>query len=234
MALSKPIQIAAIGVLIASLAALLLSLVQLPPYIDPAVHKDIGRAIARETLTLRKPGAPIIVIKRDTAAFPQPAADYQFKAFKKELARAKVEIASVQEVRLDPLKPVEVPPGDFLNLIRKAPADSVDAAAATRGQTVFKESGRCASCHSGTLYTDVNEGRLHAPSETGMDARYALRTTQKAYRTTPLRGLLQHAPYFHDGSAATLAAVVDHYDGVLSLRLSAQQKADLIQYLRSL
>ena len=125
MALSKPIQIAAIGVLIASLAALLLSLVQLPPYIDPAVHKDIGRAIARETLTLRKPGAPIIVIKRDTAAFPQPAADYQFKAFKKELARAKVEIASVQEVQLDPLKPVEVPPGDFLNLVRKAPADSV-------------------------------------------------------------------------------------------------------------
>jgi cytochrome c peroxidase len=80
----------------------------------------------------------------------------------------------------------------------------------------------------------VNSGRLHAPSETGMDPRYAERTSQKAYRTTPLRGLALHPPYFHDGSAATLAAVVDHYDQVLTLKLSAQQKADLIEYLKTL
>ena len=67
-----------------------------------------------------------------------------------------------------------------------------------------------------------------------MDPRYAARTTQKAYRTTPLRGLLQHAPYFHDGSAATLADVVSHYDTVLSLHLTAQQKQDLAAYLRTL
>jgi cytochrome c peroxidase len=67
-----------------------------------------------------------------------------------------------------------------------------------------------------------------------MDPRYALRTTQKRYRTTPLRGLIQHAPYFHDGSAATLASVVDHYDGVMSLRLSVQQKHDLVEYLKTL
>jgi hypothetical protein len=39
------------------------------------------------------------------------------------------------------------------------------------------------------------------------DGAYAMRTASKAYRTTPLRGLIQHAPYFHDGSAATLDAV---------------------------
>ena len=39
----------------------------------------------------------------------------------------------------------------------------------------------------------------------------------KAYRTTPLRGLWQHAPYFHDGSAATLADVVTHYNRVRKL-----------------
>jgi cytochrome c peroxidase len=49
-----------------------------------------------------------------------------------------------------------------------------------------------------------------------------------------LRGLSQHAPYFHDGSAATLVDVVDHYDRVLALGLSARQKLDLVEYLKSL
>ncbi len=116
----------------------------------------------------------------------------------------------------------------------KAPARSFDAAAAQRGRRVFEGEGRCASCHTGDAFTDVNTGILHAPEETGMDPRYAARTTQKAYRTTPLRGLRQHPPYFHDGSAATLEAVVEHYDGVLALDLTAAQKRDLAEYLKSL
>jgi cytochrome c peroxidase len=75
---------------------------------------------------------------------------------------------------------------------------------------------------------------LHAPSETGMDSAYAARTTQKAYRTTPLRALWSHAPYFHDGSARTLGDVVEHYNRTLNLRLTKGQKRDLVQYLRSL
>jgi cytochrome c peroxidase len=67
-----------------------------------------------------------------------------------------------------------------------------------------------------------------------MDARYAARTTRKAYRTTPLRGLWQHAPYFHDGSAPTLADVVAHYERTLSLSLTTMQRNDLIEYLKSL
>ena len=67
-----------------------------------------------------------------------------------------------------------------------------------------------------------------------MDGAYAARTANKAYRTTPLRGLWQHPPYFHDGSAATLDAVVEHYDRVRRLNLSSQQKADLVQFLKSL
>jgi cytochrome c peroxidase len=61
-----------------------------------------------------------------------------------------------------------------------------------------------------------------------------MRSATGQYRTTPLRGLLQHAPYFHDGSAADLPAVVEHYNGQLRLRLSEQQKADLVEYLKSL
>ena len=112
------------------------------------------------------------------------------------------------------------------------PAGSFDAAAAQRGSAVFARS--CVQCHVGNSNTDNNAGVLHAPSETGMSGAYAARTANKAYRTTPLRALWQHPPYFHDGSAATLDAVVDHYNRVRNLNLTAQQKADLVQFLKSL
>ena len=114
------------------------------------------------------------------------------------------------------------------------PAGSYDVAAAGRGRAVFEGDGGCVSCHAGDTRTDVNSGRLHAPAETGMDPRYAARTSQKAYRTTPLRGLWQHAPYFHDGSARTLPEVVEHYDRVRSLGLTDAQKHDLVEYLKSI
>lgn len=56
----------------------------------------------------------------------------------------------------------------------------------------------------------------------------------KAYRTTPLRALWQHAPYFHDGSATTLADVVAHYNRVRKLNLTTAQQRELVEYLRSL
>jgi len=45
---------------------------------------------------------------------------------------------------------------------------------------------------------------------------------------------LQHAPYFHDGSAPDLPAVVEHYDRHFGLNLTDRQKADLVEFLRSL
>jgi cytochrome c peroxidase len=96
---------------------------------------------------------------------------------------------------------------------------------------VFDQS--CARCHVGGTLTDNNSGVLHDPAETGMDPAYADRTTQKKYRTTPLRALWQHPPYFHDGSAESLDDVVDHYDRVLKLGLTGGQKRDLREYLKS-
>lgn len=113
-----------------------------------------------------------------------------------------------------------------------APSGSYDAAAAERGRMVFDQS--CSSCHVGRTGTDNNSGVLHAAAETGMDARYAMRTANKMYRTTPLRGLWQHPPYFHDGSARTLAAVVEHYNRVRKLGLTAAQKRDLVEFLKTL
>jgi mono/diheme cytochrome c family protein len=115
-----------------------------------------------------------------------------------------------------------------------APDGTFDSEAAERGEAVFVGAGTCASCHIPPLYTDVNLGMLHDPSETGMDAAYAQRTATKKYRTTPLRALWQHPPYFHDGSAATLSDVVEHYNSFLKLELSDEQKADLVEFLKSL
>ncbi|HET9482840.1 MAG TPA: hypothetical protein VFO79_02690 [Xanthomonadales bacterium] len=111
-------------------------------------------------------------------------------------------------------------------------AGSYDVAASRRGRAVF---GRhCIGCHVGGSGTDNDRGVLHAAEETGMDGAYAARTANKKYRTTPLRGLAYHPPYFHDGSAATLAAVVAHYDGVLDIGLDAQESKDLVEYLKTL
>jgi cytochrome c5 len=112
------------------------------------------------------------------------------------------------------------------------PAGSVDDVIAARGRTVFDRS--CATCHVGRTGTDNNSGTLHAPEETGVDGAYAARTANKAYRTTPLRALWQHPPYFHDGSAATLPAVVAHYNRTRTLGLTAAQQRDLVEYLKSL
>ncbi|MBK5282255.1 MAG: c-type cytochrome [Nitrospiraceae bacterium] len=112
------------------------------------------------------------------------------------------------------------------------PSGSFDAAAAERGNALFGQT--CLACHVGATGTDNSSGKLHAPAETGVDGTYAARTANKAYRTTPLRGLWQHPPYFHDGSAATLADVVAHYNRVRTLGLTVDQQRDLVEYLKSL
>jgi mono/diheme cytochrome c family protein len=120
------------------------------------------------------------------------------------------------------------------------PRGSVDKEAADRGRQVFRNQAGCATCHQAPHFTDVLSGPdptvpfLHDPAEVGMDPGYAARTATGRYRTTPLRGLWQHAPYFHDGSAPDLPAVVNHYNQLFSLNLTAAQKADLVEYLKSL
>jgi mono/diheme cytochrome c family protein len=117
-----------------------------------------------------------------------------------------------------------------------APPGSFDVAAAARGKQVFEGKGQCASCHTGALFTDANT-RLHPPGDSVVEPEapsYASRSATKMYRTSPLKGLWQHAPYFHDGSAATLEDVGVAYNVKRVLGLTAQEIADLAQYLKSL
>jgi mono/diheme cytochrome c family protein len=120
------------------------------------------------------------------------------------------------------------------------PEGSFDEAAARRGERLFNGTAECSSCHKPPLFTDVLSGPdhsvpfLHSPAEVGQEAVYASRSATKMYRTTPLRALWQHPPYFHDGSAPDLLAVVNHYDSLFRLFLRDNQKADLVEYLKTL
>ena len=116
------------------------------------------------------------------------------------------------------------------------PANSFNIAGAARGRVLFIGKGKCASCHSGPLFTDVTDGgKLHPQSASvALDKDYVKRSATKQWRVTPLKGIWQHPPYFHDGSAKTLADVVARYNQERNLRLSDAEKADLTEYLKSL
>jgi mono/diheme cytochrome c family protein len=135
--------------------------------------------------------------------------------------------------KLEPLRAYQ------LSLEAPAPVEGeFDAGAALRGREVFNGLAGCASCHLGGALTDVGANRLHAAAAVGQDPAYALRSVTKLYRTTPLRGLWHPpqlmGPYFHDGSAPTLEAVVDHYVELFGLDLTWEHKADLVEYLKTL
>ena len=121
----------------------------------------------------------------------------------------------------------------------RPPDGSFEADAASRGKLVFNGPGKCATCHSGNEFTDAN-ARLHPATDVVSEPEpngapsYASRSATRQYRTAPLRGLWQHPPYFHNGSAPTLEAVVRTYNSRKALGLSDKQIADLTQYLKSL
>lgn len=120
---SKTIDLVACGTAGVALAALVLSSREFRPPVDRKLHSEIGRVLAKEALSLLRPGGAITVITRDTEAFPQPALDILLKTFQHEVRR-RGEI-NVQTLQLDPLRPVEVPPGDFYELIRRSTAERI-------------------------------------------------------------------------------------------------------------
>jgi hypothetical protein len=117
----------------------------------------------------------------------------------------------------------------------KPPAGSFNKAAARRGKAVFMGQGTCASCHMPPLFTDAGYN-VHKPAEVCVDSFQADRGPDNAYVTPQLKGLWARSKrgFFHDGRFESLGAVVDHYDSCFGLHLSAGQKSDLVQYLKSL
>ena len=137
---------------------------------------------------------------------------------------------------------------------------TLDPSAVERGEGIFKgELGTCASCHSGPLFTDANDTLRPRSDSAARDTSFVLLSATQQWRTSPLKGIWQHPPYFHDGSGAfvtatgtcangsaignlasadvvtrNLACVVSMYNTKLNLGLTADQQSDLVQYLESL
>jgi cytochrome c peroxidase len=117
----------------------------------------------------------------------------------------------------------------------KAPKGSFDAAAAARGKRIFMGSAACSSCHVPPTFTEPGFN-MHRGSEIGIDDFQADRSPTHMYRTSPLAGLWSHQKggFYHDGRFADLDAVVRHYNSTFDLGLTAAQRQDLVQYLKSL
>jgi hypothetical protein len=115
------------------------------------------------------------------------------------------------------------------------PASSYDAAGAQRGRALFEGKAKCAGCHVPPLFTEPG-WNMHSAEEIGIDDFQAQRSPDRRYRTTPLKGLFTRAKggFYHDGRFASLGAVVAHYDQALQLALNTTEKADLVEFLKSL
>jgi cytochrome c peroxidase len=119
---------------------------------------------------------------------------------------------------------------------------------AKRGFDVFNGKANCAVCHEGWAFTDgsfhdIGVARDNDPGR-GKQFPNSVKLLH-AYKTPTLRDVARRAPYMHDGSVATLDAVIDLYDrggvnrpsradDIRPLGLTRDEKADLIAFLQTL
>jgi len=119
--------------------------------------------------------------------------------------------------------------------------------AAKRGFAIFNGKGQCSLCHEGWNFTNDS---FHDTGLRSTDSGRAaflpnIPKMMHAFKTPGLREIERRGPYMHDGSIATLEAVVEHYDGggtdrpsrsdlIGPLGLTPQDKSDLVAFLKTL
>lgn len=96
-----------------------------PPGVDRRVHEELGRVMAGEALKAMQPGARLIVISRDREPFHVPAAEAQLESFVKAVEKTGKKVSTLRALKIDPLRVVGVPPGDFFDLLRQGRDDDV-------------------------------------------------------------------------------------------------------------
>jgi cytochrome c peroxidase len=104
-----------------------------------------------------------------------------------------------------------------------------------RGQEVFFGKARCAGCHPAPYYTDnlmhnLKTERFYKPRM--INGRMA--SADGPIKTFPLRGIKDSPPYLHDGRLLTLEDTVEFFNLILERGLSAEEKRDLVEFMRSL
>ena len=104
-----------------------------------------------------------------------------------------------------------------------------------RGQVLFFGKGGCGSCHPAPYYTDnlmhnLKVERFYKPKM--INGRYA--SADGPIKTFPLRGIKDSPPYLHDGRLLTLEDTVEFFNLILELKLTDQEKKDLVAFMRAL
>jgi cytochrome c peroxidase len=104
-----------------------------------------------------------------------------------------------------------------------------------RGQDLFFGKATCAGCHQGPYYTDnsmhnLKVERFYKPRM--INGRMA--SADGPIKTFPLRGIKDSSPYLHDGRLLTLEDTVEFFNLVLGTQLTAEEKQDLVAFLRVL
>ena len=103
------------------------------------------------------------------------------------------------------------------------------------GQELFFGKAQCAFCHTPPFYTDNLMHDLQADRfykehlVNGM-----VMAADGPIKTFPLRGIKESPPYLHDGRLLTLDDTVEFFNLVLETKLTAQEKRDLVVFLRAL
>ena len=104
-----------------------------------------------------------------------------------------------------------------------------------RGQAVFFGKGGCATCHVPPYYTDslmhnLRAERFYKPRM----ANGAMMGADGPIKTFPLRGIKDSPPYLHDGRLLTLDDTVEFFNLILGVKLTAEEKKDLVAFMRAL
>jgi cytochrome c peroxidase len=96
-----------------------------------------------------------------------------------------------------------------------------------RGQELFFGKAQCSTCHNGIAYLD------HQMHDLGVE-RFTKEPGDGPIKTFTLRGIKDSPPYLHDGRCLTLEDTVEFFNLVLGLKLSGQEKGDLVAFMRAL
>ena len=129
---------------------------------------------------------------------------------------------------------LDFPPTPKLNVLGRLDRNRASQSEA-RGEDLFFGKAQCSVCHVPPFYTDNQmhdlavERFYKARMEGGM-----MITAQGAIKTFPLRGIKESPPYLHDGRLLTLEDTVEFFNLVLELKLTAQEKKDLVAFMRVL
>jgi len=129
---------------------------------------------------------------------------------------------------------LDFPPAPKLNVEGKL--DPTKATASElRGEEIFDGKGRCSGCHQAPYFTDNSMHNLQAERfYTPRMVSGMMASADGPIKTFPLRGVKDSPPYLHDGRLLTLEDTVEYFNMILETKLSAQEKVDLVAFLRTL